>query len=66
MEIKIIQPCVNQDTGERCNPGDIVTVGSMEFARLISGKFAVPMPTEGIRNAMVIPIEKRRNRRNVG
>jgi len=65
MEIKIIQPCVNQDTGARCNPGDIITVGSMEFSRLIAGKYAVPVPADGVRNAMVIPIEKRR-KRNAG
>lgn len=60
-----MHPCVNQETKKRCQPGDIVNVGEMEMARLVADKLAVPMPDDNLRNAMVIPIEKRR-RRNAG
>lgn len=66
MELKIIHDCVNQETGERHKPGDIVTVGEMEWSRMVAGKLAVPHIADKRETATIFPFETRRRKRNVG
>lgn len=43
MRLKCVTPCVNQETGKRHQPGDVIDVGQAEGGRLLAFKCCVPV-----------------------
>ena len=60
MRLKIVKLCINQDTGEKLKPGDIVEFSSsFETGRHLAEKNAVPAVL-GIERSISGPQETRR------
>lgn len=59
MKLLCVTPCVNQETGTRHQPGDVIEVGNVEGGRLMAFGHCVPF-VETVREAPTLEAPERR------
>ena len=61
MKLLCVTPCVNQETGTRHQPGDVIEVGNVEGGRLMAFGHCGPC-VETVREAPAVEAPERRRR----
>jgi len=66
MKLLCVTPCVNQETGTRHQPGDVIEVGPAEGGRLLAFKHAVPYAEARVETQAMVAPEVRREKGKPG